>query len=72
MPLDPDPSDETLWLYRQLPDNALMLLRTAYELDRQQPHLTAAAIRFIDGRLKVIQAEVNWRARYILKDDHET
>jgi hypothetical protein len=65
--IDPtQPTVETIALYRELPSEALMVLRTAFESDITKRGLSADARRFIRGRLDLIDSVITERTTYEL------
>jgi hypothetical protein len=62
---DPRPNANTIELYRQLPNDALIVLQMAFELDWTRPDLSTAARRFIRGRLTLIHQIITERTQYL-------
>lgn len=61
---DPRPNANTIELYRQLPNDTLIILRMAFELDGTRLDLSADARRFIQGRLALIEHLITERTAY--------
>jgi hypothetical protein len=60
-----EPTAETVALYRELPSDALMVLRTAFELDATRRDLSTGARQFIRGRLALIDRLITERTEYL-------